>query len=107
VRKLPKVKCPYFLSKTNGHKLYINCSTEKYINSNSLRKEFEFKEVRRVCYETNCCNDYKHCKNFVKLLMTGRHDKAAIISIEAAEYMHDNGINTIVTDGKYVQVEKI
>mgnify|MGYP006912197381 CR=1 FL=1 len=64
---LSRVKCPYFLSRTNGHKLYINCSTEEHINETSLRKEFNYIESRKVCFEVNCCNDFYHCDNYVKL----------------------------------------
>lgn len=61
------VKCPYFLSKTNGKNLYINCSAEKFINDESLRKEFVCKEARKVCYELNCCSEFVLCQNYVTL----------------------------------------
>jgi hypothetical protein len=64
---LSRVKCPYFLSRTNGHKLYINCSTEEHINETSLRKEFNYIESRKVCFGVNCCDDFYHCDNYVKL----------------------------------------
>lgn len=69
---MSKVKCPYFLSRTNGQKLYINCSTEKHINDTSLRKEFSCVEARKVCYEINCCNDFYHCGNYVELKKGGK-----------------------------------
>lgn len=64
MNKPKKVKCPYFLSRTNGKKLFINCSTENHINKSSLRKEFNTVEARKVSYEINCCSDPKHCKNY-------------------------------------------
>lgn len=64
---MQKVKCPYFLSKTNGKMLYINCSAEKYINNESLRKEFVSAEARKVCYDLNCCNEFVLCGNYVDL----------------------------------------
>lgn len=37
------------------------------MNSNSLRKEFDYVESRKVCYEINCCNDFEHCVNYLAL----------------------------------------
>ena len=64
---MANVKCPYFFGKTNGSKLYINCSAEKFINDESLRKEFVCKEARKVCYDLNCCNEFVLCKNYITL----------------------------------------
>lgn len=65
--KPKKVKCPFFMNRTNGKKLYINCSTEDHINSSSIQEAFNTIEARKVCYQINCCNDYSHCKNYVQL----------------------------------------
>jgi len=64
---MAKVKCPYFLSKSNGTKCYINCSTDQHMNNNAVRNEYSEPLVRKVCWEVNCCNDYFHCKTYVDL----------------------------------------
>lgn len=48
--------CPYFLSRTNGSKNYINCSKDKKIQ-NSERIEFDDVEDRKTYYENVCCSE--------------------------------------------------
>jgi hypothetical protein len=38
--------------------------------------------------------------------MSRRYDAAAALCIEAAELLYKHGIATVVTDGRYVQIEK-
>lgn len=69
---MAKAQCPFFLSRSNGKKLYINCSTDSYMNEKSLRKEFNTIEARKISYEINCCNDYAHCRNYIQMSGEGK-----------------------------------
>ena len=35
-----------------------------------------------------------------------KYDNANLLSIEAAEYLHENGVVIVVTDGRYTQLDE-
>lgn len=62
-----KKKCNYFLSRTNGKKLYINCSKDSSIQ-NSERIEFNNPEDRKLYYNNICCSErFTECYKYQDL----------------------------------------
>ncbi len=68
---MPKeIKCPKFLSKTNGKFCYINCTNDKnnlIDTDNNFRAQFDDKEIRKEYLMEHCCGDYKNC-DYYKIL---------------------------------------
>lgn len=56
--------CPYFVSRTNGHKNYINCSEDGM--SNALRLEFDEVDERKDYYNEICLDEFDKCPMFQK-----------------------------------------
>lgn len=64
-------KCPYFLSRTNGKKLYVNCSNTGSIQC-AIRVEFNNIEERSLYYSNICCSErFTECYRYQDL----REDK--------------------------------
>lgn len=55
-----KAKCPFFLSLTNGKKLYINCSRTGHMKD-AERLEFCEKSVRMAHYQNKCSSYFETC----------------------------------------------
>lgn len=65
-----EIKCPKFLSKTNGKFCYINCTNDNsnFNNTdNNVRAQFGDKEVRKKHLMEHCCGDYKSCSYYKRL----------------------------------------
>lgn len=70
-----KKKCRYFLSRTNGKRLYINCSTDKTIQS-SERVQFSNAKDRKLYYNNVCCSErFTECYKYQQL-REGKNDVA-------------------------------